>query len=153
MARLRWGQSSRADGLSVLDKAVVLRGGPCRALWAASGRPTHWQAADWAEGALASHCARGTMNAQISEYHNRLNQRLTHSLTHSLTSHSLTHSLTLQSSVYTLTNSETPEAHPIFAINMYSVSALTAPDKHASKHADASMPSHLGAAYLSTRKL
>ena len=76
---------------------------------------------------------------------------LTHSLTHSHLTHSLTHSLYSLVSTHSLT--QRLQAHPIFAINMYSVSALTAPDKHASKHADASMPSHLGAAYLSTRKL
>ena len=72
---------------------------------------------------------------------------LTHSLTHSHLTHSLTHSLYSLVSTHSLT--QRLQAHPIFAINMYSVSALTAPDKHA----DASMPSHLGAAYLSTRKL
>ena len=44
---------------------------------------------------------------------------LTHSLTHSHLTHSLTHSL------YSL-RSETPRTQ-FFAINMYSVSALTAP--------------------------
>ena len=50
---------------------------------------------------------------------------LTHSLTHSHLTHSLTHSLYSLVSTHSLT--QRLQAHPIFAINMYSVSALTAP--------------------------